>query len=709
MRASSRSVAPTLALILVAAVGASIVAACDDGSSPTGGLEFQPPPSTQFEGGPGETVVLPDAGPVVTDAGADAAVDTVAPQTTILTSPIAFSNSSAATFTFQADETSTFMCSVDGATPSPCTSPTNLSLPDGVHTFAVRATDSAGNQDDTPAEHVWTIDTVAPETTITNAPSAVDNSTAVSFEFTSDDPEASFACSIDGAAFAACTSPAAYTGLAAGAHTFGVRSTDKATNVDASPATHAWSIDTTTPDTRITAGPTGSVAVNTANFTFTSPNAGAGATYECSLDGGGYAGCTSPRALAGLGQGSHTFRVRVTNAAGTTDPTPAERTWTVDMTAPDTTINGGPTGTVASTTASFTFTSNEAGATFECSLDGAGYAACPAAHSLTGLGQGGHTLNVRAVDGAGNRDASPASRTWTVDTAAPKVSITAGPAQGGTSGPYLSFAFTTTEGSPECNLDGAGYSACVSPVTYSLAAGAHTFSVRAVDGVGNTGTATRNWTVECKGQTGGTGGFLLFPMDEDDAVVTLTNTFGIGAGTLGISTKPEVVDPLRISGRFGRALKFVAAERDFAQWVAPVAPAPVTFTNHTLEAWVRPGTLTTDQSVIHISDIDLGFTSTAAGVRFNYVITDVTGLSTTVSTGGMPAGTWYYIVATTTGTTMRIYVNGKQAASGALPQARTFSRTTTRIGERVDGDIDEVFVGDAAFDANTVLTRYCPL
>jgi subtilisin family serine protease len=85
--------------------------------------------------------------------------------------------------------------------------------------------------------------------------------------------------------------------------------------------------DTTPPDTTITAGPSGTVPATTGTFEFTStePNS----TFQCSLDGVAYAGCTSPKSYSGLSPTSHTFRVRATDAAGNTDQSPAERTWTV--------------------------------------------------------------------------------------------------------------------------------------------------------------------------------------------------------------------------------------------------------------------------------------------------------------------------------------------------------------------------------------------
>ena len=85
--------------------------------------------------------------------------------------------------------------------------------------------------------------------------------------------------------------------------------------------------DTTPPDTNITAGPSGTVASSSASFSFTSTEANT--TVECKLDAGTYSACTSPESYSGLAEGSHSFSVRATDAAGNVDATPATRTWTV--------------------------------------------------------------------------------------------------------------------------------------------------------------------------------------------------------------------------------------------------------------------------------------------------------------------------------------------------------------------------------------------
>lgn len=89
---------------------------------------------------------------------------------------------------------------------------------------------------------------------------------------------------------------------------------------------------------------------------------------------------------------------------------------------PETTITSGPSGTVNSASATFEFISSEANFTFECSLDGAAFASCSSPKSYTNLKNAKHTFKVRAIDAAGNVDATPAVRSWTVDTVKPSIS-----------------------------------------------------------------------------------------------------------------------------------------------------------------------------------------------------------------------------------------------------------------------------------------------
>src|SRR5829696_4718064 len=101
----------------------------------------------------------------------------------------------------------------------------------------------------------------------------------------------------------------------------------------------------------------------------------------------------------------------------TTTPPADTTTPPADTAPPETAIDSGPSGTVSSSSADFAFSSTEPDSTFECSLDGDAFSACSSPKSYTGLSDGSHTFSVRATDAAGNTDATPDSRTWTVAAA----------------------------------------------------------------------------------------------------------------------------------------------------------------------------------------------------------------------------------------------------------------------------------------------------
>ncbi|MBI3151026.1 MAG: HYR domain-containing protein, partial [Chloroflexi bacterium] len=89
-----------------------------------------------------------------------------------------------------------------------------------------------------------------------------------------------------------------------------------------------------------------------------------------------------------------------------------------DTTAPNTTIDSQPANPSSSSAAVFTFSGSDlvGVASFECQVDGGGFAACTSGDNFGPLGDGSHTFEVRAIDAASNADASPASYTWTIST-----------------------------------------------------------------------------------------------------------------------------------------------------------------------------------------------------------------------------------------------------------------------------------------------------
>ena len=82
------------------------------------------------------------------------------------------------------------------------------------------------------------------------------------------------------------------------------------------------------PETTLDSAPTGTVPTGDASLTFSSP-AKNPVTFECRIDGGAFAGCSSPLSVNALAPGDHTFEVRAKDSTGAVDPTPATAAWTV--------------------------------------------------------------------------------------------------------------------------------------------------------------------------------------------------------------------------------------------------------------------------------------------------------------------------------------------------------------------------------------------
>ncbi len=278
---------------------------------------------------------------------------------------------------------------------------------DGATVISARATDTSLNKTTSAGVNV-TVDNTPPNTTITAGPTGTVASTSASFSFTASETGSTFTCSLDGAAFVACTSPITYSSLTSKLHTFQVRASDPTGNIDVTPASQSWTVDATPPDTTITAGPTGSLKTTSASFSFTSTKAGS--TFTCSLDGPVFSPCTSSMTYNNLANGSHTFQVKATDAIGNVDLTPAIRTWTVDNTAPTGVAITSPANG-ASVTGTITLTasaSDNIGVTLvSFYVDGKLLATKAAAPFTTSwntknISKSTHTLYVTAVDAAGN-------------------------------------------------------------------------------------------------------------------------------------------------------------------------------------------------------------------------------------------------------------------------------------------------------------------
>ena len=715
-------------------------------------------------------------------------------------------------------------------------------------------------------------DTDPPDTTLGSGPSGTTTSTSASFEFSADESASTFECRLDGGAWAACDSPKAYSSLAIGSHTFEVRATDPAGNVDATPATRSWTIgapaasgdlalnrpatasstdasagppgaandgnsgtrwsstfadnqwwqvdlgavqgvdrveinwefayassyriqtstdgatfttaateslglpgvrvtsfparsarfirvvgdtratpygisfwdvrafgpatpppDTDPPETAIGSGPSGMTTSTSASFEFSADESAS--TFECRLDGGAWAGCSSPKSYSALASGSHTFDVRATDSAGNVDPTPAGRSWTIEpaatadlalnqpASASSTHSSAGPPGAAndgdSATRWSSLFADNQwwqvdlgtvrsigrvelnweaayaSAYRIQTSIDGTTFTtAASVTRSAAGLAATTFAArDARYVRVAADTRATPYGISlWDVrvftagspppaDTTPPDTAIGSGPS-GTTSATSATFAFTATEpGSTfECRIDGGAFTGCSSPKAYtSLAAAPHTFEVRATDPAGNVDPtpATRSWTISAGptyAETVAATPGLRHWWRLGDAGTTAADSRGSNAGVYN-GGGARVAGLL--SGDADAAHDFDGSN-DFVDLAPGLFGTPAQLS---VEAWVRIGSQKSGSGqhfLVTDSNDDLGADGFVLSVDASnrpqlFVGRTSTTRVSVVSSVALTIGTTYHVVGTYDGASARIYVNGVQRGAAAYSGGITYS------------------------------------
>jgi len=433
---------------------------------------------------------------------ADGATTDQPPPPTINSAPPNPSGSSNASLSFSdTDPTVTFQCRLDGGGFSFCVSPALYSsLGDGPHTFEVKALDLLLNESDVTS-YTWTVDTTPPPPPSISGPPDPSNSSGATFTFSDTDPTVTFYCRLDASGLPPCENPTSYAGLGDGSHTLRARAVDAVGN-ESDVSTYTWTIDTKPPPTpTIDSGPPNPSGSKSAHFVFSDTEGGV--SFSCKLDSGAFSPCASPKDYLNLGDGPHSFAVEAVDAAGNQSGPTFPYNWTIDSVNPVVTLSDKPPAATNQTTASFSFSSNRSGSTYECNLDAGALAGCASPRLYTGLDDGEHTFSVRAT--YLGKTGPITAYTWTVDTVAPETTITSTPpAASGSSS--ATFAFTSSEGGSTfvCSIDTGGITLCASPKTYlDLANGTHVFRVEAVDGAGNADTtpATFSWQIIGLGPT----------------------------------------------------------------------------------------------------------------------------------------------------------------------------------------------------------------
>ncbi len=372
-------------------------------------------------------------------------VCTAPPDTVFTQTPGSPSNSSTGTFAFASpgNAGATFECAIDSGAFGPCSSPlTTGTLADGPHAFSVRAI-VGGLTDPTPATFSWTIDTLAPAAPnlVTPANGSRSNNPRPAVSGTAE-ANAAVSVYVDGVLVGTTTADGsgAYSltltsPLADGAHVANTTARDAAGNVSPSSPFNLFTVDTTPPAAPVIVSPANGGTVGSATPVI-SGTAEANSTVVVRVDGLVVGSATTDASgqwslatTTPLAAGGHSVVASARDQVGNQGPDSAPSTFTVDLTQLDTTMVSGPAPLTNATTATFVFSANKPGSTYECDLDGQGFQACNDPDLLVGLTEGTHTLRVRAVHGA-EVDPTPASQTWTVDLTPPALPVVTSPAAG---------------------------------------------------------------------------------------------------------------------------------------------------------------------------------------------------------------------------------------------------------------------------------------
>jgi Ca2+-binding RTX toxin-like protein len=422
------------------------------------------------------------------------------PNTTITSGPEGLTKETTPKFTYTSTVTgSTFQCRVDAGAWVSCaaTGYTTAKLAEGPHSFEVKATSGAGLEDPTPAKREFTV-LGPPDTTIVFGPKGSTGAKRPTFGYESNNSAAWFECKLDSGSYEPC-GPATYETLEGhpgevlteGAHSVSVRAVNQLEVADPTPAVASFTVDGAAPKAEITSGPEGPTAEARPTFNFTA----SGGTVACFLETEGeaeteeaeppFAACTTSSSYtppSNLAEGSYVLHLRAQDAA--MNETEDQRAFSVDMTAPETTITSAPPTITDNATPTIEFSSSEAESSFQCRYDSEAFRACsgPGATDTpaTALPDGAHTFQVRAIDLAGNADATPATAAFTLVTNGPQTAINSGP-EGAIGATEATFTYSTDEtATKECRLDGASFASCpTASKTYTgLTEGEHVFEVR---------------------------------------------------------------------------------------------------------------------------------------------------------------------------------------------------------------------------------------
>ncbi|MGA7434497.1 MAG: LamG domain-containing protein [Solirubrobacterales bacterium] len=398
----------------------------------------------------------------------------------------------------------------------------------------------------------------------------------------------------------------------------------------------------------------------------------------------------------------------------------------VDSVAPNTTFTSSPAQFSQDTSPTFGFTMNDPAPSsgagtpkFMCNLDGAGFSACETGDEFT-TPEGNHTLQVKAIDLAGNEDPTPASYSWMVDLTPPVLTIN----QPLSKGRYLLHQVPVNvnctdplAGGPPPVASGvpsSGPGACTSTPVNQEVLSPHKFTLTATDRAGNSSSKSIAYVVDPPDYGNfikQSGPLAYYRLDETVGSADMIDRSGNGHNGIyqnGIALGRDGATSCERRPHPPRACELDHPAENKAGYFPPrdghgyVNGIAAPTTAYTMEAWVKPADSADMMVMSHggggqlfIKDGKLAFRQVQDTIHSN---------------GAVASGVWSHVAATWNGSTTRLYVNGVQVASSNSANKTPSGISTFYVGYGemapwFHGDLDEVVYYSRALNAHAFQDR----
>ena len=314
--------------------------------------------------------------------------------------------------------------------------PKNMkNLSGGKHLFRVRAKDTEGNIDPTPAEIVFEVASQFPNTQIVNPPTKTIRTTDITLQFTGSDRQTpteklKYSWRVDGGEWSESPNETTEANFetSEGWHLFEVKAIDENENEDPTPEQVSFQVvlGILLPETQITNAP--KETVKKADYTFNLKGSDI-PRYKWRLDGEKKwhetkgTSVTVPK----LSDGRHLFEAKAINQNGSEDPTPARVSFEVTVEKPDTKIINAPKETVKTEDYTFELRGSDVHK-YRWRYDGEEWQeTTKTSVTLKNLFDSTHVFEAIAINQNGSEDPEPARVLFQVAIEKPETQITKAP------------------------------------------------------------------------------------------------------------------------------------------------------------------------------------------------------------------------------------------------------------------------------------------